>query len=143
MVRFCTPTFHAAKSTVQNQHRYFSVIHLFLTQLRKMPSSWDGVLGACSPAFWKGQESIQAHPWCAPADILAGVLRMQIPCCSISPCEDEQQLFTIHLGQARDIMKERLKFLHSIQFFHVCIKKCILRPYLPLMGRIFNNTSKY
>lgn len=33
------------------------------------------------------------------------------------------------------------KHLRSIQFFHVCIKECSLRPHLPLMGRIFNNTS--
>lgn len=109
VLRFCTPTFHTAENTVQNQRRYFSVVHLFLAQLCKTPSSWDSVLGVCSPAFQKGQESNQAHPWHTSADVLASVPGMQSPRCSFSLGEDKQQLFIVHVGQAREIMKQGLK----------------------------------
>lgn len=72
--------------------------------------------------------------------MLASVPRMQGPRCS-SPCESKWQLFITHLSQARDIMNWGLTYLHSIQSFHVCIKKRSRRPCLPLTGRIFNNTS--
>lgn len=93
----------------------------YLAQLCKTPSGRDSVLRACSPAFQKGQESNQAHPWHARADVLASVPGMQSPRCSFSLCDYKQQLFIVHLGQAREIMKQGLKSTFTLFNFFMYV----------------------
>lgn len=132
-----------SQKTFQNQHGYFSAVHLFLVWLCKMPSGWDGCWEHVF-LFLLERAGVKLSPGLVyQGRCTARMPRMERPCCSFLLHQDEQQFFIIHLGKQERSWCGDSKYLPSIPCFHVCINKCSLRLYIPWRGRIFNFKNKF
>lgn len=129
-----------AQKMFQNQHGYFSTVHLFLAWPCKMPSGWDGCwehvflfLSGKSRSQTEPRPGVPGQMCCQHAkDAEALLLLLSAPRWAAAlhhPPQPNKRSWSVDS-----------RHLPSIPCFHVCINKCSLRLYIPWKGRIFNNT---